>query len=342
LSHDFAVMPSRLLEELGVHDVQDVKFLGTVKSFDERKGAGEVECSETFQMWSDHVYAHKNILAACDAVVGDTIRFGIHVSSRGQPQASLPIYRVGEDGFPMDVRDGEVIINAEDLAAEDPDVLEHLRLDLIERSQRQNDRKRKIEEVGSRGGFRESVRMDSRPPKGGGKAVSRKAGPAPSGPPFASDRHLAGDRHMGAYNTRERERERAYEDRDRERIYESRSRDRDRGGAYDDRGKGARSGKGGKGPAPEDDGVILFIGGVPAGVEERELKHIFRQYAGFRSLRTAQKASQTLVFVTFATRAQAIFVVDALSGYVFDEDVPHYDRAVFTVEFAREKKLKAG
>jgi len=81
-------------------------------------------------------------------------------------------------------------------------------------------------------------------------------------------------------------------------------------------------------------GVDLFVGGVPHDATQRELSHIFRQYAGFMSLRMVAKA-QMLVFVTFATPAQAQFVAEALSGYVFDQD--SHDQMCLTVQLSKGK-----
>merc|ERR1719277_255465 len=100
-------------------------------------------------------------------------------------------------------------------------------------------------------------------------------------------------------------------------------------------GKGFDKGKGwGKPPFP---GVTLFCGGLPPGVERREVLHIFRQYAGFCGLRVAWRQDHSIAFVTFCTMEQAQFVAEALSGYIFDEEAPPAFQTQLSLELSDQK-----
>merc|ERR1740129_1012266 len=107
----------------GMAKREDIKFLGSVKSFNEAKNFGMVECEQATQIWGGDIYAFRDVLASCGAAVGDMIRFGIHINTRGQPQVSLPVFKVGEDGLALDVPEGTSFINAEDAVAESPEML---------------------------------------------------------------------------------------------------------------------------------------------------------------------------------------------------------------------------
>lgn len=256
-------------------DGTDVKFLGIVQSYNEAKKSGIVACQEAQLMWGQDLYAYKDVLAAASANVGDVIRFGIHVNARGQPQVSLPVYRVGEDGVPIDVPEGTEWVNAEELAAKDPGYLEKLKGDITSLSERTN-RKRSKPMASSNGAVY--------PTRGGRQRVGRDTWGAPS------DTWGAGMSYEAA---------------------------------------------GGSGWGNQE--ISLFVSGVPLGIARRELLHIFRQYAGFVSLRQVEREDHTLVFVSFATHEQAQFVMDALNGYVFDTEVPPDQQSALTLAPAKEK-----
>lgn len=274
---------------------RDVKLLGIVKSIDDRKNCGMIECNEALLMWSCDVYAYKDVLSTVGANVGDAVRFGIHLNNRGQPQASLPIYKVDSDGVPMGVKPDETVINAEDLLSEDPNFLDTLRQAITERSREQNEnRKRRRLDNGTNSNQRwcDAPQWNGPVPTGGGQRWNTQ--------PWLGN--------MGMMNL-------------------------PGSGQW---GGGCGCSGGGWG----NQGVDLFVGGVPAGVTTRELRHIFRQYAGFISLRTADREDHTLVFVTFATPAQAQFVADALDGYVFDDELPEYEQCPIQVQFAKTKRVR--
>jgi len=273
--------------------VQDYKFLGELKAFDDKKSSGLIGCEETQQLWGQDVYIHKSVMDTAHINVGDCLRFGVHLNARGQPQASLPVYKVGQDAQPIGVKEGENVIEVEAHASSDPAFLSALGQAIQDRSDQQNNnRKRKADDAwGGKGG---------KGAKGGKGFGGGKDGG-----------------YGGGY-----------------------------GGGYDDWGGGGYGmgmgmgmggmgmgmGMGGKGGGKG--GVDLFVGGVPSDATERELSHIFRQYAGFMSLRMVQKA-QMLVFVTFATPAQAQFVAEALTGYVFDQN--SRDQMCLTVQLSKGK-----
>jgi len=272
--------------------VQDYKFLGQVKSFDEKKQHGMLACSETQQIWGQDVYIHKNVMEQAAIGLMDYCRFGVHLNTRGQPQASLPVYKVGDDGMPINVKEGDNIIAAEEMAAMDPSFLSLLGDAIAQRSEQQNvnrDKKRKLEEA--KGGWGKDGKSGK-----DGKGWGMGGGDAWGGGGWGGDAWGKG------------------------------------GDAW---GKGGdawgKSGKGGWG-APQS--VDLFVGGVPPDASKRELSHIFRQYAGFMSMRLVQK-ERLLCFVSFATPAQAEFVANALTGYVFDQDSP--DQTVLTVQVSKGK-----
>merc|ERR550532_3894873 len=108
-------------------------------------------------MWGQDIYAYKDVLAAAGATVGDTIRFGIHVNPRGQPQVSLPVFKLGEDGTFQGVPAGTEFINAEEQAAQDPTFLQRLKEEVSSMSERQN-RKRGRPQGNNHGGAQRNQR----------------------------------------------------------------------------------------------------------------------------------------------------------------------------------------
>mmetsp|Transcript_15605 Transcript_15605/g.43133 ORF Transcript_15605/g.43133 Transcript_15605/m.43133 type:complete len:273 (-) Transcript_15605:166-984(-) len=266
-------------------DGVEVKFLGIVQSYNEAKKFGMVSCEEATIMWGQDIYAYKDVLAAAGATVGDTIRFGIHVNPRGQPQVSLPVFKLGEDGAPIGVPPGTEFINAEEAAAQDPSFLERLKEEISNMSERQN---------------RKRGRKD-----GNSSGPQRNMRPRGEGPGCWSNEAQGGWGNEGwgpGY-----------------------------GGGF---GYGGDFGGWGGGSGQE---ISLFVSGVPHGVPRRELLHIFRQYAGFTSLRQIDREDHTLVFVSFATPAQAQFVADALNGYIFDEEAPPEYQTALTLHPAKSK-----
>lgn len=301
----------------GMH-VQDVKFLGVVASYNDAKKFGMVASEEAQAMWGQEIYAYKDVLGACNAQVGDTIRFGIHVNPRGQPQVSLPIFKIGDDGLPIDQPPDLNIVNCEEYAATDPSFLDSLKAEIEGRSQMQNTkRSRKGEKGGGKGGEKggdewgaKRMRTDAKGySKGGdggwGDSGKGKGAPAWGGwgeePAWGKD----GGKASGGKSW----------------------------------GKGKAKG-GGESWGPQE--VTLFIGGLPPDVQRREVLHIFRQYAGFTSLRMTPRADHAIAFATFQTMEQAKFVTEALSGYVFDEEAPPEYQGALSVTFAKEKTKGAG
>jgi len=101
MQHQFSLEEDAVVSsEVGQQSTEEtveIKFLGIVKSFDEQKRFGMIECNESGLMWQQDIYIYKDVLQSAGAGVGETVRFGIHVSPKGQPQASLPVYKVGDD-----------------------------------------------------------------------------------------------------------------------------------------------------------------------------------------------------------------------------------------------------
>eukprot|EP00928_Gymnodinium_smaydae_P087292 TRINITY_DN71570_c0_g1_i1.p1 TRINITY_DN71570_c0_g1~~TRINITY_DN71570_c0_g1_i1.p1 ORF type:complete len:384 (+),score=94.97 TRINITY_DN71570_c0_g1_i1:73-1224(+) len=119
----------------------EVKFLGTVTSFNDQKGFGMIDCPEVQEMWGTEIYAYKDVLAYAGVGVGERVRFGIHVNKRGQPQASMPTFRVDEDGLALNVPEDVVVVNAEEAAAIDSSFLQRLKEKILKRSDHQNRRR---------------------------------------------------------------------------------------------------------------------------------------------------------------------------------------------------------
>eukprot|EP00406_Dinophysis_acuminata_P072416 CAMPEP_0179242230 /NCGR_PEP_ID=MMETSP0797-20121207/16909_1 /TAXON_ID=47934 /ORGANISM="Dinophysis acuminata, Strain DAEP01" /LENGTH=172 /DNA_ID=CAMNT_0020949657 /DNA_START=29 /DNA_END=544 /DNA_ORIENTATION=- len=122
-----------------VHD-EGYKFLGVLKEYNEAKGFGMIACEESHKMYGKDIYVYKDVLARTDAAVGDSFRFGIHVNQRGQPQASLPIYKVDpyDGNSPIGVPEKTTFTCVEVAAAADPTFLERLTADIQSQSERQN------------------------------------------------------------------------------------------------------------------------------------------------------------------------------------------------------------
>mmetsp|Transcript_105672 Transcript_105672/g.264587 ORF Transcript_105672/g.264587 Transcript_105672/m.264587 type:complete len:271 (-) Transcript_105672:124-936(-) len=263
-------------------EAKDVKFLGVVQSFNEAKKFGMVASEEAHAMWGQEIYAYKDVLAAANANVGDTIRFGVHVNTRGQPQVSLPVFKLGEDGMPIGVPEGTAFVCAEEAAASNPNFLEELKAEIEGRSYQQNQKRSRM--GGGKGG-------DSNGWGGGGDTKRARSG---------------GNDHWG-----------------------------NGGGESFQWGGGGWGGCGGNWGPQE---VTLFVSGLPPGVERREVLHIFRQYAGFSGLRLVNREDHTIAFVSFATMAQAQFVAEALTGYIFDEEAPADTQVGLTLQPAKDKK----
>jgi hypothetical protein len=281
-----------------------------VQSYNEAKKFGMVVSDEAHKMWGQEIYVYKDVLAAANAGVGDHMRFGIHLNPRGQPQVSLPAFKVGEDGIPLNVPPGTEFMNCEEVIDQDPAALEQIKQEIEDMSQRQNKKR------GAKGD----------PGKGKG-APKGRTGPSPAeawGAPPPRSSSKGGT------------------------VYAAKG---SAGGAWGEDhftwGKGGGGGAGGAakgswGPPPSRGEVTLFVSGVPIGVPRRELMHIFRQYAGFTSLRMVERQDHSLVFATFETAAQADFVTEALNGYVFDEEAPIEEQTMLSMAPARQGKMKGG
>lgn len=296
-------------------EAKDVKFLGVVQSYNEAKKFGMVASEEAQAMWGQEIYAYKDVLAAAGAAVGDTIRFGVHVNPRGQPQVSLPVFKIGVDGFPIGVPAGTSWINCEEAVAQDPTFLEKLKEEVEGRSHQQNQKRTRMAAGGPTNGGYGAPQKKGRMCGGKGGDAGEWGGEgfqwggALPGPDGGSSWGSGG----GNWGSQE-----GFQ-----------------WGAPCGAGKGAWSGGPG-GWAPQE--VTLFVGGLPPGVERREVLHIFRQYAGFTGLRLVSREDHTLAFASFGTTAQAQFVADALNGYIFDEEAPPEFQTALTLHPAREKK----
>lgn len=274
---------------MSIEGVQ-VKFLGQVSLYNEEKKHGMVHSAEARQLFGEQdVYVYRDILEQCGAQVGDRIRFGMHVNMRGQPQVSLPCFKVEEDGSILNLPEDASFVNAEDVLAEDPAWAESLAAEIQETSARKNNAK-----------------------KGKGKAKG-KGGKEMWGVPASAPIGAAsyGCAKGGSY-----------------------------GGDWADPygGKGFKSAGKDKGkgkPCEENDGTTLFVGGIPMDATERELRGIFRQYAGFKGLNMSVRPTHVLAWASFESAEQAAFVMEALGGYPVDETYP--EETQLDLKLARPK-----
>jgi len=68
-------------------------YMGIVKAFYASQKHGRIECEEIRAATGCDVYIFQDVLARCQAGVGDVCCFGVHTSARGQLQASSPLVR---------------------------------------------------------------------------------------------------------------------------------------------------------------------------------------------------------------------------------------------------------
>lgn len=297
------VQQSKAEKPEGTPEDPALKFLGVVKTYNEGKGFGMIECPEAQQLWDREIYVYKDVLNIAQAQVDDTVCFGIHVNARGHPQASLPFYKIGEDGAPIGLHPESHIVYVEEEAQKDPNFLLTLK-ERIENKSQESNNKRLREKGGGKGG------KDGKGGKGG-------KGGFDFGDPYGGkggfDGGKGGKGGMSGKGWH--------------------------GSPMDDWGKGGGGwGKGGGawgGPTE----VTLHIGGIPMNTPRREILHIFRQYAGFHSLRTFERDDHTLAFVDFETPEQASFVLDALNGYVWDLEADHRGPPLH-IQFAQPKRRR--
>lgn len=66
---------------------------------------------------------------------------------------------------------------------------------------------------------------------------------------------------------------------------------------------------------PTDAHHTLYVEGVPGGVSERELSHIFRPFPGYISLRLRAKGGRNLGTTSSSSNAEAICFVEFESSY---------------------------
>ncbi|KAF3795687.1 RNA-binding protein 1 [Nymphaea thermarum] len=100
-------------------------------------------------------------------------------------------------------------------------------------------------------------------------------------------------------------------------------------------------------PLPPDASSTLFIEGLPSNCTRREVAHIFRPFVGYKEVRLVNKESRipggdplVLCFVDFASPNHAMVALDALQGYVFDEN--DRDSAILRLQFARFPGPRSG
>lgn len=252
---------------------KDVLFVGVVIQYDDVKTCGWIQCDLMTELFAGDCYIHKNVMDYADCQVGDTIRFGIHLNSKGKPQASKPVFKVAEDGSVIGIeKEAQDFMFAEEQVEMNRNFLYEFADAINLKSQLQNAKKD--------------------PASSYGNGVSGRSATVAS-------------RGHGNYSAS--------------------------AGGYG--GKGASSGA-----QPSGGLVDLKIDGIPGGVSHREISHIFRQYAGFTSLRSADKGTHTLAFASFETNEQAEFVMDALDGYVFDDQAPQWQQSTLSCHFSTNPK----
>jgi len=75
-------------------------YHGAIKQFTPEKKSGFIACDAIYAEAGQEVYAYQDVLEKAMAGPGDYVAFFIHWSSRGQPQASNPMIRLGcSDGM---------------------------------------------------------------------------------------------------------------------------------------------------------------------------------------------------------------------------------------------------
>jgi len=75
----------------GISDVSLMKagpFAGVVKSFNEPKGFGFIDCAETFAIFGHDIFVHKSEYTAAGLQVGSYCSFKVHLNNQRQPQAN--------------------------------------------------------------------------------------------------------------------------------------------------------------------------------------------------------------------------------------------------------------
>jgi len=76
----------------------DKWYIGTLKSFSDRKGNGTISCLDAREEFGRDVYIHKTVYGTIAPPLGARIKFRIHVNKVGVPQASPPISLVDDGG----------------------------------------------------------------------------------------------------------------------------------------------------------------------------------------------------------------------------------------------------
>lgn len=61
-------------------------------------GCAFVECAEVNEAYGQDAYIHSSVVQQCGLEAGDEIAFNVHVSSRGLPQVSAPVWKKGGHG----------------------------------------------------------------------------------------------------------------------------------------------------------------------------------------------------------------------------------------------------
>jgi len=70
-------------------------YTGTIILYDAANGRGFIMCAEVKKITGSTVYVHKNVVAASNAKLGDTVRFKVHMNAKGAPQAQHPLRILG-------------------------------------------------------------------------------------------------------------------------------------------------------------------------------------------------------------------------------------------------------
>eukprot|EP00930_Biecheleria_cincta_P055314 TRINITY_DN41643_c0_g1_i1.p1 TRINITY_DN41643_c0_g1~~TRINITY_DN41643_c0_g1_i1.p1 ORF type:complete len:665 (-),score=94.26 TRINITY_DN41643_c0_g1_i1:83-2077(-) len=79
--------------------VQDRRFLGRVRTYNEEKGWGFIDCGEATDIFGADVFIHKNELLPGQVVrLGDEMEFSVDVEKRGKAQAIDVVYLGGGQG----------------------------------------------------------------------------------------------------------------------------------------------------------------------------------------------------------------------------------------------------
>ncbi|KAE8699829.1 MEG5 [Hibiscus syriacus] len=98
---------------------------------------------------------------------------------------------------------------------------------------------------------------------------------------------------------------------------------------------------------PSDASSTLYVEGLPSDCTRREVSHIFCPFVGYKEVRLVTKEPRypggdpiKLCFVDFVSPSHAATSMDALQGYIFDEN--DHELVKLRLQFARYPGARSG